>query len=115
MTTDHTRSNNPRESLSESFKRIPYDLFSIPFTLVQVEIAKLRHILRQQEQVRLAVDDVLSVGLPPIDVADAERLEQLFLRKIERVLPGELRNQRRENVWVSIVVKMNCPGSVFIG
>ena len=25
MTTDNTRSNNPRESLSESFKRIPYD------------------------------------------------------------------------------------------
>ena len=27
MTTDHTRSNNPRESLSESFKRIPYQLY----------------------------------------------------------------------------------------
>ena len=63
-------------------------MLPIPFAFVQVEIAEFRHVVGLQVQAKFAIDDILSVGLPPIDISDAQWAEEFSLCEIQCILPS---------------------------
>ena len=69
MTTDHTRSNNPRESLSESFKRIPYECTDFPL----LSLARAVGFLKQEETIFLCFIFKRGISVHPMQSVQQSR------------------------------------------
>ena len=69
--------------------------------------------MRRKEKASFADRDTLRVDRPPIRAFDAERLEQLLLGVIQRVLSGFLVDQRGEKIGIAAVVNRHRAQSTF--
>src|SRR5688572_14177738 len=72
------------------------DLFSLPATALQDEIANLRHVARPQTKTAAGLDDAIGIFQPRI-IRDAERTKKMALGKLVRPQPGSFVNDLTEN------------------
>src|SRR4051812_9521587 len=69
--------------------RFADDLPSLPATSIQKEVANLRHVPWTQVKTSPGLNDVIRI-LRPIEIRDAERLEQMALSELVCPQPGDL-------------------------
>ena len=86
------------------------DLFSIPFSFLQVKLSQLCHIFGAKEKSPAAFGDALGAGFPEI-AGNAKGRKKPWLQILGEGLSGALCDDSRQDIGIQAVVDKGFTGS----